>query len=159
MENLNKAKQLVQEAEAVVIVAGNGLAKVEGLDLLGQVDFERDFPSIAQKYDVHSVGYALDQHIPSWSEKWQLWSSLVQKYSFDYRPSSALKICCSSLIIDSILLLPQHLVIFSKLPALTKTAFLMYLAIGLKHNVRVGLIMALQTFRLPLKNYCGQARY
>ena len=35
MENLNKAKQLVQEAEAVVVVAGNGLAKVEGLDLLG----------------------------------------------------------------------------------------------------------------------------
>ncbi|RMC60170.1 Sir2 family NAD-dependent protein deacetylase [Lactobacillus sp. ESL0260] len=91
MENLNKAKQLVQEAEAVVVVAGNGLAKVEGLDLLGQADFERDFPSVAQKYDVHSVGYALDQHIPSWSEKWQLWSSLIQKYSFDYRPSSTLK--------------------------------------------------------------------
>lgn len=91
MENLNKARQLVQNAETVVVVAGNGLAKTEGLDLLGQADFERDFPDIVEKYDVHSVGYALDQDIPSWAEKWQLWSSFIQKYSFDHCPSKALQ--------------------------------------------------------------------
>ena len=91
MENLNKAQNLVQNAEAVIVVAGNGLAKAEGLDLLGEENFERAFPDIVQKYDVHSVGYALDQHLSSWSEKWQLWSRLIQKYSLAYRPSETLK--------------------------------------------------------------------
>ena len=91
MENLNKARELVQNAAVVVVVAGNGLAKVEGLDLLGQQDFEQSFPGLVQKYGVHSVGFALDQHISSWSEKWQLWSNLIQKYSVDYHPSQTLK--------------------------------------------------------------------
>ena len=36
MENLNKARQLVQKADTVIVVAGNGLAKTEGLDLLDE---------------------------------------------------------------------------------------------------------------------------
>lgn len=91
MENLNKARQLVQNADTVIVVAGNGLAKTEGLDLLGQEDFEQSFPGVVQKYGVHSVGFALDQHISSWSEKWQLWSNLIQKYSVDYYPSKTLQ--------------------------------------------------------------------
>lgn len=91
MENLSKARRLVKEAQVIIVVAGNKMAKIEGLDLLGHKSFEQSFPTIVQKYHVHSVGYALDEKLTSWTEKWQLWSKLIQKYSLDYRPTRTMR--------------------------------------------------------------------
>ncbi|MBA1393695.1 Sir2 family NAD-dependent protein deacetylase, partial [Lactobacillus sp. XV13L] len=91
MENIVKAKQLVNEATVVIVTAGNKLAKSEGLDLLGQAAFVRDFPTIAWANNVHSVGAALGVKMHSWSEQWQLWGKLIQKYSLDYRPSRTMR--------------------------------------------------------------------
>lgn len=91
MENLNKAKQLITEADVVVVAAGNGMAKVEGLDLLGQSSFADNFPAIAKKYHVASIGDALDQEFSSWSDQWLFWSELIKKYSLDYQPSQTMK--------------------------------------------------------------------
>lgn len=91
MENLIKAQQLVNEAEVIIVIAGNKFAKLEGLDLLGQDSFDQDFPLIAKKYDVHSIGSALDLKELAWSEKWFIWSQLINKYSLMYKPSATMK--------------------------------------------------------------------
>lgn len=91
MENLSKAKRLVNEADVVIVTAGAGFAKGEGLDLLGQSSFDQSFPDIAQKYDVHSVGDALDKKLASPAEQWLFWSKLIQKYSLDYKPSQTMR--------------------------------------------------------------------
>ncbi|WEV36853.1 Sir2 family NAD-dependent protein deacetylase [Lactobacillus sp. ESL0677] len=91
MENLDKAKQLLADAEVVIVTAGNGMAQVEGLDILAQGTFDQDFPVIAQKYDVHTIGDALDKRFASWQEQWLFWSKLVQKYTLAYQPSKAMR--------------------------------------------------------------------
>lgn len=91
MENLSKAKQLIAEADVVVVAAGNGVAKSEGLDLLGQAGFAADFPEIAEKGQVVSIGDALDQRFDSWVDQWLLWSKLIAKYSLGYQPSQTMK--------------------------------------------------------------------
>lgn len=91
MENLSKAKHLVADADVMIIVAGNGMAKLEGLDLLGQASFAQDFPTITEKYHVNSVGEALDQQSASWSDKWLCWSQLIAHYSLEYQPSQTMK--------------------------------------------------------------------
>lgn len=90
MENLGRAKSLVKDANVIIVTAGNGFAKSEGLDLLGQANFDDDFFEVAQKYDIHSVGDALDKKLTSWPEQWLFWSKLIQKYSLDYKPSQTM---------------------------------------------------------------------
>lgn len=91
MENLSKAKHLVKEADVVIVTAGNGLAKAEGFDLLGSAKFNADFPKMARKYDIHSVGDALEKKLSSWSEQWLFWSKLIQRYSLDYKPTQTMR--------------------------------------------------------------------
>lgn len=90
MTSLNSSKELIAEADAIIVTAGNGLAKNEGLDILSE-DFEQDFSEIAKKYDVHTIGDALDKDFDSWDEKWQFWSKLIEKYTLNYQASPAMK--------------------------------------------------------------------
>lgn len=90
MENYSKAVKLLTDADVIIVLAGNKMAKLEGLDLLGKGQFEQDFPAFAQKYDVHSIGDAFDQQISSWSEKWLFWSQLIEQYTNHYQPGEAM---------------------------------------------------------------------
>lgn len=87
MANFKKAKEWLQAADAVIVTAGNGFAQEEGLDILSEEGFDDDFGRIAEKYDVHTIGDALDKKFESWSEQWTFWSELIKKYSLDYVPS------------------------------------------------------------------------
>ncbi|WEV38562.1 Sir2 family NAD-dependent protein deacetylase [Lactobacillus sp. ESL0680] len=91
MDNIDKAKKLLADAEVVIVTAGNGMAQIEGLDILAQEKFDQEFPTIAQKYDVHTIGDALDKKLTSWQEQWLFWSQLVQKYSLSYQPSKTMR--------------------------------------------------------------------
>jgi NAD-dependent SIR2 family protein deacetylase len=91
MDNLNKAYQLIDDADVVVVTAGNGLAKIEGLDLLGQTKFSQEFPEIFKNYGVLSVGTALDLKKLSWKQRWSIWSEFIQKYSLTYEPSVTMR--------------------------------------------------------------------
>ncbi|BDR59995.1 Sir2 family NAD-dependent protein deacetylase [Lactobacillus xylocopicola] len=90
MENLAQAQRLINEANIVIVVAGNGLAQLEGLDLLGQTAFDQTFPQLAQEYGVHSVASALELKLASWPEQWLLWSKLIKAYSLDYQASQTM---------------------------------------------------------------------
>ncbi|WEV41194.1 Sir2 family NAD-dependent protein deacetylase [Lactobacillus sp. ESL0681] len=91
MENLKQAKQLIADAEVVIVTAGNGLAQIEGLDILDKKDFQNNFATVVQKYGVTSVQEALEYKFPSWQEQWLVWSQLIQEYTLNYQPSQAMQ--------------------------------------------------------------------
>lgn len=91
MTDLNTTKQWLKDAEAVIVTAGNGMACEEGLDILSEENFDDDFGKVAEKYDVHTIGDALDKKFDSWSEQWTFWSQLIEEYSLNYLPSESMR--------------------------------------------------------------------
>lgn len=90
-EKITQLKKWLDEADAVIVTAGNGFAQMEGLDMLSEEGFDEEFPEIAKKYHVHTIGDALDKDFDSWDEKWNFWSQLIKKYSLDFKPSPEMK--------------------------------------------------------------------
>ena len=90
MTDLKIAKKWLDEADAIVVTAGNGMAQEEGLDILSEERFDDRFGKIADKYDVHTIGDALGQKFDSWSEKWTFWSHLINDYTLEYEPSETM---------------------------------------------------------------------
>ncbi|GGV16433.1 hypothetical protein [Lactobacillus acetotolerans] len=90
MANFDQAKKLIASADAVIVTAGNGMAKEEGLDILSEEGFDDEFGAIAEKYDVHTIGDALDKKFVSWAEQWEFWSKLIAEYSLNYEPSTTM---------------------------------------------------------------------
>lgn len=90
MTDYTKAKKWLDDADAVIVTAGNGFAREEGLDILSEENFDDQFGKIAEKYDVHTIGDALDKKFASWTEQWQFWSQLIKEYSLDYEPSESM---------------------------------------------------------------------
>ncbi|AZN77214.1 Sir2 family NAD-dependent protein deacetylase [Lactobacillus acidophilus] len=91
MTDLTKANEWLKDADAVIVTAGNGMAKEEGLDILSEENFDNQFGEIAEKYDVHTIGDALDKEFDSWEEKWTFWSKLINEYSLQYEKSENMK--------------------------------------------------------------------
>lgn len=91
MADFTKVKEWIKDADAVIVTAGNGMAKEEGLDILSEENFDDQFGKIADKYDVHTIGDALDKKFDSWSEQWSFWSELVNEYSLQYEPSETMQ--------------------------------------------------------------------
>lgn len=90
MTNWDEAKKLLEDADAIIITAGNGMAQKEGLDILNEQTFSAHFSEIAKKYNVHTIGDALYKKFDSWLEKWNFWSQLINNYSLEYKPSSSM---------------------------------------------------------------------
>ena len=59
MEKLQQAKNWLNHADAIIVTAGNGFAREEGLDILSEEEFDNNFGKIAEKYNVHTIGDAL----------------------------------------------------------------------------------------------------
>lgn len=91
MANYTKAKEWIENADAVIITAGNGMAKEEGLDILSNKNFDHDFSEVAAKYGVHTIADALDKKFDSWSQQWDFWSKLINKYSLQYKSSQSMQ--------------------------------------------------------------------
>lgn len=90
MADLVTAKKWLKNANTVIVTAGNGMAKEEGLDILSEKGFDDQFGKIADKYDVHTIGDALDKKFDTWSEQWAFWSELINEYSLQYEPSETM---------------------------------------------------------------------
>ena len=90
MTDLTKVKEWLKDADAVIVTAGNGMAKEEGLDILSEEGFDDQYGKIADKYDVHTIGDALDKKFDSWDEQWDFWSQLINEYSLEYEPSETM---------------------------------------------------------------------
>ncbi|WP_279034524.1 Sir2 family NAD-dependent protein deacetylase [Lactobacillus intestinalis] len=87
MTEVEQAKKWLSDANAIIVTAGNGFAQEEGLDILSEENFDNDFGEIAEKYDVHTIGDALDKKFDSWGEQWAFWSELINQYTLNYVPS------------------------------------------------------------------------
>lgn len=90
MTDLTKVKEWLKDADAVIVTAGNGMAKEEGLDILSEENFDDEYGKVADKYDVHTIGDALDKKFDTWGEQWAFWSQLVNEYSLEYEPSETM---------------------------------------------------------------------
>lgn len=90
MTNLTDAKKWLKDADAIIVTAGNGMAREEGLDILSEENFDDQFGKIADKYDVHTIGDALGKKFDSWAEQWAFWSQLINEYSLEYEPSETM---------------------------------------------------------------------
>ncbi|MBP2058067.1 NAD-dependent SIR2 family protein deacetylase [Lactobacillus colini] len=87
MNQIEEVKKWLDDADAVIVTAGNGFAQMEGLDMLSEEGFEYNYPQISPKYHVHTIADALDKKFDSWDEQWDFWSKLIKQYSLDYEPS------------------------------------------------------------------------
>lgn len=87
MAEINEVKDWLKNADTVIVTAGNGFAREEGLDILSEENFDDQFGEIAEKYDVHTIGDALDKKFDTWSEQWSFWSELINEYSLQYELS------------------------------------------------------------------------
>lgn len=91
MAEINKVKDWLKQADTVIVTAGNGFAQEEGLDILSEETFDNQFGKIAEKYDVHTIGDALNKQFDSWSEQWSFWSELINEYSLQYETSENIR--------------------------------------------------------------------
>lgn len=87
---MKTAQEVLQEADAILITAGNLFAKNEGLDILDQGHFARDYPDLAKNMHVTSIAEALDLSDISWESKWEIWSQFIYRFSTNYEPSLAM---------------------------------------------------------------------
>ncbi|MBD5430704.1 Sir2 family NAD-dependent protein deacetylase [Lactobacillus sp.] len=92
MNKIENVKRWLDEADAVIVTAGNGFAQMEGLDMLSDETFAQDYPEVAEKYHVKTIADALDKKFDSWDEQWKFWSKLIDRYSLKYEPSAEMKV-------------------------------------------------------------------
>lgn len=90
MTSYKQARKWLADADAVIVTAGNGFARSEGLDLFSEEEFDNHFGRWAEKYDVHTIADALTKHFASWSETWTFWSQLINTYTLNYVPSPSM---------------------------------------------------------------------
>ena len=90
MADFTQVKEWIKNADAVIVTAGNGFAQTEGLDILSEENFDDQFGKVADKYDVHTIGDALDKKFASWDEQWDFWSQLINEYSLEYEPGETM---------------------------------------------------------------------
>lgn len=91
MNKIEEIKKWLNEADTVIVTAGNGFAQMEGLDMLSDETFAQDYPEVAMKYHAKTIADALDKKFDSWNEQWNFWSKLINRYSLKYEPSAEMK--------------------------------------------------------------------
>ena len=88
--DFEKAKKLIDDADCILVTAGNKFAIADGFDMLDEASFKVQYPDLVEKYDVHTIGDALDKKLPSWPEQWTMWRRFIDDYSVNYQPSDAM---------------------------------------------------------------------
>lgn len=81
-------REKIDQADAVLIGASNGLSISEGFNLFADdIWFQENFGDFRAKYGIHSVLQGMFFHFPSQEEKWAFWSRLVYRKSIAVQPS------------------------------------------------------------------------
>lgn len=81
-------REKINQADAVLIGASNGLSISEGFNLFADdIWFQENFGDFRAKYGIHSVLQGMFFHFPSQEEKWAFWSRLVYRKSIAVQPS------------------------------------------------------------------------
>lgn len=88
----NEIRKKIQEADAILIGASNGLSISEGFHLFADDQSFRDtFPEFRRKYGIRSILQGMTFLYPSEREKWGFWTRLITKYVHEYRVTPQMK--------------------------------------------------------------------
>lgn len=83
---LNKAFQLIQEADYIIIGAGAGLSAAAGFDYSGK-RFNEIFSDFKDKYGIEDMYSGSFYPFSSEEEKWAYWARFVKCNTFDTKPT------------------------------------------------------------------------
>ena len=79
MTDLTKVKEWLKDADAVIVTARTGTPHEAGLDILSEENFDDEYGKVADKYDVHTIGDALDKKFDRWDGQWAFGNQLVNE--------------------------------------------------------------------------------
>ena len=92
MTNWNLIAEKINDADAILIGASNGLSITEGLNLFADdAAFENLFGDFKRKYGLRCILHGMGARWPSGEEKWAFWSRLIQRYCRQYQPTQVMK--------------------------------------------------------------------
>mgnify|MGYP005789553331 FL=1 len=80
-----KAKQLIENADYVLIGAGAGLSTAAGLEYSGE-NFERNFREYIEKYHFEDLYSASFYDFNTQEEKWAFWAKMIKLNRFNEEP-------------------------------------------------------------------------
>ncbi len=91
MKHKEEIVNKIEEADAVLIGASNGLSITEGLHLFADNQaFEELFGDLKQKYGMRCILQGMGARWNSEEEKWGFWSRLVHHYCGEYQESQVM---------------------------------------------------------------------
>lgn len=92
MDVYKRIIETLQDADALVITASNGLSITEGLNLFASdLAFSNLFGDFQRKYGLYSLLEGCFYPFPTEEEKWAWWSRLIWHYSGTYTGSPVMK--------------------------------------------------------------------
>lgn len=92
MNEIQEVKNALQEADAILIGASNGLSISEGFNIFENSDwFKENFKEFIEKYGIRNVLEGCFTQYPNEEEKWKYWSKLIHLVSNSYIPSTIMK--------------------------------------------------------------------
>lgn len=88
----NTIRKIIQEADAILIGASNGLSISEGFNIFANdAWFQENFGDFQNKYGLRNVLDGCFTKFPTEEEKWGFWSRLVWHKSYQYQPSNIMQ--------------------------------------------------------------------
>lgn len=89
---IKKAKELITDADALLIGASNGLSISEGYNIFADNDmFKRDFGEFRNRFGIRSVLDGLFFRYPTQNDRHAFLFKLVKDWVTDYRPSDVMQ--------------------------------------------------------------------
>ena len=89
---IKEAKELITDADALLIGASNGLSISEGYNIFADNDmFKRDFGEFRNRFGIRSVLDGLFFRYPTLDDRYAFLSKLVKDWVTDYRPSEVMQ--------------------------------------------------------------------
>lgn len=85
-ERITKAKQLINEADYIVIGAGAGLSEAAGFHYAGE-RYDQNFNDFEEKYGIEDMYTGTFYHFQTEEEKWAFWSRVIQCNVYDTDPT------------------------------------------------------------------------
>ncbi len=91
-ETYQKICTAIQEADALLVGASNGLSITEGLHLFADNQaFEELFGDLKRKYGLRCILQGMAGRWPTEEEKWGFWSRLIHHYCGLYQPTPVMQ--------------------------------------------------------------------
>lgn len=89
--DIEKAKELIAGADALLIGASNGLSIAEGYNIFADNEmFRRDFGEFRERFGIRSVLDGVFFHYPTPADRHAYLAKLVKDWVTDYRPSEVM---------------------------------------------------------------------